>query len=270
VPDPAVLLDLAYRELVLRTAGPLAVAGIPLMPLKGVLFAYWLYENPGERLGGDVDLLVPADHFDRAIGALLDKGFTLDEGWTNPHERTLLAPGLGVEIDLHRGLFQPGRYRIRTADLFERGRSDRSLFGIPITLPDPLDAFAHVVGHEAGDRAPGLAPRKRRDLDRLTARFALHPRRVAAHLEAMGLARAARYVLGAESGVVRALRPDPFGERLVALVRAAGRRFPGHTLPSRLAGHLLNASLPRAAAALPFALLNRARMSLGLDPLWRP
>ena len=90
------------RELVRRTARGLGAAGIPVMPMKGVLFAYWIYEDPRARGGCDVDLLVPDQQFERAIRTLASRGFAAGPRHANLNERSLVTRQLPMEVDLHR------------------------------------------------------------------------------------------------------------------------------------------------------------------------
>lgn len=255
-------LELAYRSVFERAADALRAADIPVMPLKGILFAYWIYDDPAERLKGDIDLLVPPRDFERALAALAAARFILRPFHRNRSERSAAFPGGTFEIDLHRALFAPGRYRLPTAGLFARGTPDRSTLPRPVILPDPYDAYAHLVGHEASAHFPNVQDRIRGDLARLAVRFSLDPARCAARLENSGLARAARYTLGMIRNadpfarkVLAGLRPDPLGETLARLARATARRCSPMHPAARVAGHLTNASIPQAARAAMQALV---------------
>jgi Uncharacterised nucleotidyltransferase len=261
--------DLARRGLVRTVALTLMPLGVPVMPLKGVLFAYWLYDSPHERFRGDVDLLVPEADFERSVAALTARTFVLKPEQTGPpHERTLLAPAVPIEIDLHCALFTAGRYRLSTAEVFAHGTPDDSLFAAPVVLPDPYDAYAHVVGHEASTHMPSARAHVGRDLALLAARFDLPPGRCALHLEASGLARAARYTLGLFAPgdpfareVLRSLSPDPVGALLVRIVRAVARRRPQTSVVARAVGHLTDRSLGGVPHAMLRAALARHRPS---------
>jgi hypothetical protein len=269
-----IALDLAYDAVLRRVLSVLGSASIPVMPLKGVLFAYLLYENPADRLRGDIDLLVREEDFSRAISALSIDGFEAKFTNSNGRECTLTVTNPPIEVDLHRALFALGRYSLPTAGLFARGQADEALYSDRVILPDPYDAFAHVVGHAAADHLEALPNRTQQDLSRLVARFQLNPRTCAAHLDSHGLGRATRYVLGLMNGVddnmkelISCLRPDPVGIILVRIARMLTSRFARKSILSRLAGFLVNSSIPRSAVAVSIALLNRARMPLGLEPL---
>jgi hypothetical protein len=269
-----IAIELAYDALFRRVIGTLAAAGIPVMPLKGVLFSLWLYENPADRLGGDIDLLVREDDFSKAVRTLESVGFQSSFAHPNGRECTLLAAFPRIEVDLHRGLFAVGRYRIRTDDLFARGSRNAPGFPDGVVLPDPLDAYAHVIGHSAADHLPSLPVRVREDLSRLVARFDLCPKACAERLDGHGLGRAARYVLGfvvdADSfakTVLTELAPDPVGEVLVRIARTLTRRFAASSIGARAAGFLTTSSLFNSGFAVAVASLNRVRMSFGLEPV---
>ena len=249
--------DLLRHALVRGAAARLAPLGVPVMPLKGALFAACLYDDPSERGGVDVDLLVPEPSFLRAIDALGDLGFHPLPPERNPCERTLRAAGFPLDIDLHRALFAPGRYRLSTAEVFARGCPDRDLFGEPIVRQSPYDAYAHVIGHEASAHQLPLDPKVAEDLRRLATRCRLDAGRCAAHLAAAGLGRAARYTLGLLRGsdpfaseVLDRLPPDPVGRTLAAIATTVTGRFGPGRLVSRVAAHLTDHSLPHAALAM--------------------
>lgn len=269
----SVVYDLARRALVRRLAMALAAAGIPAMPLKGALFAYWVYEEPSERLGGDIDLLVPEAEFAKAIHALGALRFAPQPPHGNANEITLCAARMPIEIDLHRALFAPGRYLLPTADLFARGSENHTLFSAPLVIPNPYDAYAHVIGHAASEHLQPIPLHNRRDLELLAAHFSLDPQRCAAHLEDTGLARAARYTLGLigpvdpfASEVLRCLRSDPLGAAFARVACMLTGRFAPETLTARIAGHLTDSSLPQAVIAVTIALVARLRVYLGSSP----
>jgi hypothetical protein len=271
--DAGVARELAYRAIFLRLLQTLESVSIPVMPLKGVFLAYWVYEDPLERLGGDIDVLVQESTFDRAIQALTSAGFALKPG-DDPRQRVLLASELPIEIDLHRALFAPGRYRLPTTDVFRRGKECRSRFAWPVVLPDPYDAVAHLVGHAASEHRPENAERNSRDLENLARKYALDPKRAATHLEGSGLARAARYTLGMVGTgshlapqILASLRRDPVGAVLSKVAAAVTRRFEPQTLPSRAAGHLICSSLPAAARTMMLKRANRNRSRKGNPPI---
>jgi hypothetical protein len=92
-------LDAASVEIV--TA--LREAGIRSLLFKGPVLAAWLYK-PGERIYGDIDLLVSPTDFSRAGDILARLGFSAPLAGTRPgeledHEQLWLRPPL--RVDLH-------------------------------------------------------------------------------------------------------------------------------------------------------------------------
>lgn len=262
---PRALNDLVRRMVLKEVLGCLAERRIPAMPLKGALLAAWVYEDPADRRVGDVDLLVPEERFRDAMTALSAAGYFPDAP-TQTRERVFRTADVPMTVDLHRALFPKGRFRLSTRDLFARGRNDADLFGAPVVLPDPYDLYAHLVGHAACDHQVPVDGRTPEDLERLARRFSLDARRCAAHLEATGLARAARFVLGSldpagdfATRVLGELRSDPLGATLARLQRALNLRLHVESIPARLVGHLTNASLPLAAQSIFDAIAERIR-----------
>lgn len=226
----------------------LNAVGILPMPLKGVLLQQIVYQDPADRLLTDADLLVPPGRFEEAVSALRRAGHTIDpEGRAASMTK---GPRAQLVVDLHRRPFSPGLYGLDGRSMFARGRIDETLFDAVVVLPDPADLFAHLVGNFAKGRHSTESVAQLRDFSAVASRFSLGPLPIARHLEAHGLARAARYALAhAEdtfSGqVLRALRPDPVGEASARLARRITARFGGGSAVSAVAPHLVNRSLPR-------------------------
>ena len=230
-------------------------AGIIPMPLKGVLLQQIVYPDPAERILSDADVLVPEGRFGDAVSALRAAGHRID-----PEGRAAVAskgPHARLEVDVHRRLFSPGLYALSARQMFARGRIDETVFDGVVVIPDPLDLYIHLVGNFAkGRHVVGDTPQLR-DFSAVASRFGLSPRSVARHLEAHGLARAARYSLGtaADSGddfarrVLEALRPDPLGHVSATAARRLTAKLGSGATPALLAPHLVNSSLVRGAAS---------------------
>jgi putative nucleotidyltransferase-like protein len=255
------------REVLRDVAGLLGAASIPVMPLKGAFFQLFLYEDPAERVISDLDLLVPEPRFERAVEVLLRAGYHAVKVGKSLMEATLLSPR-GFPVDLHRRLFSGGRYRLPTADLFARSSEDRELIGVPLRLAHPLDTAAHLVGKFASDHVQLDALSRIVELSKLAHHYELKADLLVDHLMLVGMVRAGHYTfsLGVE------LIEDPFVDRVLALLprgpltvvcatsaRIAGERFGEGSLVAGLSAHLLNESLPAAAASLTRAVLERAR-----------
>lgn len=82
-----------------------ALAGIPVCPLKGIYLLDTVYrDEPGARVLGDVDLLVPAARIDEAV-ARLEAGLGMTELPASRRLRGLgperILAGRGFALDLH-------------------------------------------------------------------------------------------------------------------------------------------------------------------------
>src|SRR5262245_24569604 len=60
-----------------RLATKFAMDGIPVVPVKGVAFARFLYDDPAERPMLDADLLVPRDRLGDARAIVHRAGWTV-------------------------------------------------------------------------------------------------------------------------------------------------------------------------------------------------
>lgn len=255
------------REVLRETAQVLGRAGIPVMPLKGVVLQRLLYSDPALRPMSDVDVIVPEALFTSAIRALSAAGFAPHGAGRNLLEVSFRTPQ-GFPLDLHQRLFGRGRYRLSTHDLFARSTLDRELFGFPVWLADPMDTFAHLVGKFACDHVRDDAKRALEELAAFAVRQALEPVALGQHLERCGMARAARFTLGhAErvaphpvlSAVLHSLSSDPIGVACALLAETALTTLPRRSLGVVPTLHGLNASLARAATSFALNVVDSAR-----------
>jgi hypothetical protein len=271
------------REVLRDVASVLAEEGIPVMPLKGVLFQLVLYADPAERALLDVDVLVRPRDFERAIRALLRAGFQPRSAGQSLIECALWSPR-GMLVDLHRQLFSRGRYRLGAQAVFRRAAVDERLLGVPLHIAHPHDTAAHLIGKFVADHE-GTDPAQRLDELRLWAqRFGLDPWRLGRHLAACGMTRAAHYTFtrGAQlsgepffSTALAALPPD----RLARTYSRLAASLMSTLAPSSLAplpAHLLNSSLARGGLSLALSALERARFAWltrqggGVTGMWSP
>lgn len=254
------------RETLRDAAGLLAARGIPVMPLKGVLFQQVLYSDPAERLLSDVDVLVPEHCFRGAVETLLTAGYRPEKVGRSLIE-VALRSHQGFSIDVHRRLFSPARYALSTPALFQRASLDSQLLGVPLHLPDPRDAAAHLIGKIVSDHVTIELEGRLQELSRWCEHRHIDPVRLSQHLIDCGLGRAARYTfeLGAKVDgspffrlALNALPADPIGRACVRIARGLIPRLNATPLAA-LPAHLLNTSLPRAGASAGLVALNRLR-----------
>ncbi len=264
--DRALVSEVVGREIVCRVAPLLARVGIAVMPLKGVWLQACVYRGRGLRTITDVDLLVQEHCYERALDAMTQAGWRRRSSDTR--ETSLAHAELELPVDLHRRLFTPGAFRLPTAELFARARADSATFGVALQAPDPLDVYAHMLGHSVKSRLRLDEPAAFVDFRAMAEAWVLDPRVCAHHLERAGMARAARFAFGelAEApgqGFLRALleslRPDPRGERVVALARVIARRAEGAPRLGALPGFLVERSLTAGALVLARRFADRAR-----------
>lgn len=263
---------LVGRAVLEASARLLAQHAIPVMPLKGIWLQQFVYADPSERLITDVDVLVPDGLYPRAVAALRDAGWEVCSA--NVVETALRSAHWPLPLDLHRALFARSGYRLASRELFARGQIDEQTYGVRVTLPDPRDVFAHLVGHfvksRGGRDTDSHAPR---DLPALAARCALEPRAMARHLEQCGLARASRYALqcvpenldpdGFCRATLAALAPDAIGQLCAASMLALRERSSLRSAWSALPGFVLERSVPRGVFSAAQRAFDRARESRG-------
>jgi hypothetical protein len=161
--ERALGLDLVLERLLLASVAELDAAGIPTRVLKGPAVAHTVYPEPGRRSFADVDLLVPAQHYDGAIGLLCRDGAR--RRYPEPRrgfdrrfgKGVCLESRDGLELDLHRtfvagpfGLAVDNEALFATSWPFSLG--GRVLEGL-----DPEARFVHACFHASlGDVEPRL------------------------------------------------------------------------------------------------------------------
>jgi Uncharacterised nucleotidyltransferase len=259
------LLGRAVLDAAVRVLEPLAIA---VMPLKGIWLQEFVYADPRERRITDVDVLVPDGQHPRALAALKAAGWQFQGG--NVAEVSFIAPGLPLPLDLHAALFAHGAFRMPVAALFERGRAGAEAFGTRVHLPDPLDVFAHLVGHFVKGRGGrDSEARALRDFPAFLARYAFAPETVARHLQRCGMARASRYALQCVPeeldsnrgcrAVLDALDADVVGSACATAMLALRNRVSSHARVAMLPGFVLDRSLLRGARSAALRAVDRAR-----------
>ncbi len=153
----------------------LTAARVPYLHIKGPTVATWLYE-PGERLWGDVDILVPPSRMDDALEVLVSAGFAYrDPGlrWDtgDDHALTLVYDPSGqagrkaaAEIDVHHRFIGIDADPERAFAELWRRREPGRLAALDVWFPDVTTRALLVVLNVARDPHGGKGPR---DLARL-------------------------------------------------------------------------------------------------------
>jgi len=256
-------------ELALRLANQVfegcAEHGVVVMPLKGVLLLARWPALRGQRDLVDIDLLVRSSDIETVALALRRLGF--EQTVRSSAGSTFVSDAWPLSIDVHLRVFPHGLFCMSTNGVFSRAELDTSLFAAPVARMSDQDVFAHLIGHFVKGRG---AFRKDTSLDDI--RWLLREGvfrfedagALGAHFRALGLQRAAGYVLGHESfrddpiacAVVRALKLSPLDRTTIAVARV-GTNTNGDS-PLWWTPHLLDRSLVAGSRSL-FAHADEAR-----------
>jgi hypothetical protein len=140
----------------LRLLGVFEAASIPLVPFKGPVLAWSLYENPALREMSDLDVLVQPRDVDRAIGLLRSHGYRphfscVDTRFFAANQEMPLVREDGrVAVDLHWGLL-PRFFPLDASTFFER-LAPEPIAGrqVPTFCPEDLLLFLCVHGSKHG------------------------------------------------------------------------------------------------------------------------
>lgn len=149
--------DLAHRHQVARLLARLRDSGVTPLVLKGGALAYTLYQHPGLRPRGDIDILIARADKGRSEKALCDLGYArhgVSMGEAIAQESTWnLVDHLGAshDVDLHwRANNSP-----RLAKLLGYEEMTADAIGVPELGPDaftprPVHALLFACIHRAG------------------------------------------------------------------------------------------------------------------------
>jgi hypothetical protein len=147
------------RDVVLQRIGAaFEGSGIEALLLKGAALEGYLYERQAFRLGVDVDLLVRASDYDRALGVLSTMGQPAGQFTERPAHSSagaqaafVVAGPAPVGIDLHREYAQQGIWPIDYEALFQRS-GPHPARPAPFRLLSPEDNLVHFAIHAFKER----------------------------------------------------------------------------------------------------------------------
>jgi hypothetical protein len=134
-------------------AAELGRQGVPVMLLKGIHLARFVYAEPALRSMADVDIMVPRDKLAAGEKVFLDQGFgplprpDIEQfcSWSN-HLAKLYKPDAPV-VELHWAIERPtSPFSIDHDELWKRSRSAQ-LEGAAIQLLCPEDLLLHLALH---------------------------------------------------------------------------------------------------------------------------
>jgi hypothetical protein len=137
--------------------------GVECLLLKGAASAHLDYADPALRSFGDVDLLVPSSHYDRAVSILRAGGAHRRSDEARPGFDRRFGKGVcmirrdGVQVDLHR-TFASGPFAMTVdADALFSSRDAVILGDTSVPTLDVDHRFLHACFHAAlGDFPPRL------------------------------------------------------------------------------------------------------------------
>lgn len=146
-----------------------AAQRLPVVPLKGHVFAHQYYPRPGARESCDLDLLVPPESFDSAVRLLTQAGYTrpraadyqspwvkrLIEQYGHGPKVTLLNDRNHCQVELHTSLGMAAASRARA--LWQRLRSI-SVRGEVVSALGPTDLLYHACVHISEHLHEGRSP----------------------------------------------------------------------------------------------------------------
>lgn len=154
------LIMALYRREALGLTKKLAEAGIPVMWLKGLWLASFVYERPALRMMEDIDLLVPKGRFSQALDVLgsigCEPSLLTDADGPGPHATQLVlprpqwGPGRHLTVDLHHEISPTGEGGWCTELAWNRARM-KTESGAAIHEPGPeagiLLIALHLLNH---------------------------------------------------------------------------------------------------------------------------
>jgi hypothetical protein len=151
--------NMDIRAQVLELAESLGQRGLYPIFLKGTAnLLSGLYEDPGQRVIGDIDVLVPVGELDETVEALKNDGYVADDASLSPpymyHIQAMRRRGRIAEVEPHFCL-----HHLRDADFLAPAKiMERSEFieadGVRIRIPSPFDRICHNIIHGISKHSP--------------------------------------------------------------------------------------------------------------------
>ncbi|MFL7809021.1 MAG: nucleotidyltransferase family protein [Anaerolineae bacterium] len=136
----------------------LAVAGVPVVLLKGAALAEPVYANQAVRPVGDFDLLVRRDGLSATLDALAALGYVFSHAETHPgdsvtyeNEIALFKPGgSGCVLEIHWSLFDSPYYQHKMPmDWFWQSAQPFEIGQVATLMLGPEALMLHLCGHLA-------------------------------------------------------------------------------------------------------------------------
>lgn len=146
----------ALADELVRVLGAFAVAGVEVMPVKGIVLAETLYGSLALRPASDLDILVRPGDLAAARAALYQLGFghraepLFAELYHPYHDlQYFRATDSGeVCLELHWALWDDRAYHLATDTLWERSAT-AALHGAHVRVLSPEDTLLHLAIHRS-------------------------------------------------------------------------------------------------------------------------
>jgi hypothetical protein len=139
--------------------------GIHVLAVKGMVTAHLLYEDPTERLMGDVDVRIRAEDFRRAARVAKDEGWTIAQWKPAYRAFVLFVEGLGVSVDVESVIGAPGLCALSIDEMLSR--STRGIGGIDVRVPEIHDHAVLLAVNVFKDKLTRSSEHARQDVRRV-------------------------------------------------------------------------------------------------------
>lgn len=153
--------EMAHFIRILHSQGQLYMLlrdnGIPMVILKGTAAAIY-YPNSSQRSMGDIDFLVPSEHFEQAKELLEQNGYTIKDDPRVP--RHIHVDKEGIIYELHRFFSYEGIDLERFVNDGFRNIEYRSICGIDLPMLPKLANGLVLLGHVAQHLKSGVGLRQ--------------------------------------------------------------------------------------------------------------
>jgi hypothetical protein len=150
-----------------RTAELLGAMGCPVVPVKGVVLAHWIYDDVAERPLSDVDLLVSASRFEEACRAVRERwtvgGYSVELG-------ELLFDVDGMAVEFHAEIGRREITAMTVDEVIARSAMDDTTFPFEIRRIDDVDHLILLATNVVKDYFAAANPHQPEDLHRMLVR----------------------------------------------------------------------------------------------------
>ncbi len=148
-----------------RTSDVLRRLRCPVVPVKGVVLARWIYDDVSERPLRDVDVLVPRAAFGDVLRAI--RNAQLRILYETEELGELLFMSEGMEVEIHAEVGRRELTNLTVDDVLSRSVTDTQTFPFAIQRLDDIDHFLLLVANVVKDYFTVCNPHQPEDLRRM-------------------------------------------------------------------------------------------------------